>query len=312
MSLSHTQFTKGPRFGLTAEITSKIAQKYDIQKEEELRVWIESMTGMALGDNFQKSLQNGIILCELINKLQPGSVRKINQSKLNWHQLENLTNFIKAIQHYGIKPYDIFEANDLFDNANMTQVQTTLLAVASMAKTKGVDTGVSIGVKYADKQQRSFDEETLRAGSTIIGLQMGTNRCASQSGMIPYGAKRNLYDQKLNIGVPLDSSTIGLQMGSNKGASQTGMCAPGTRRGVYDKKLCLESCDHTTASLQMGTNKGANQSGLNIGLGRQVYDPKYCPQSTLPADNHSPTVTTGQHSPEGPGQHPTEDSEEYD
>lgn len=47
-------------------------------------------------------------------------------------QLENLTNFIKAITAYGLKPHDIFEANDLFENGNMTQVQTTLLALASM------------------------------------------------------------------------------------------------------------------------------------------------------------------------------------
>lgn len=95
----------------------------------------------------------------LINKLQPGSIKKINQSKLNWHKvsvsglvlfhwislicwrnltefcslkLENLGNFIKAILAYGLKPNDIFEANDLFENGNMTQVQTTLLALASM------------------------------------------------------------------------------------------------------------------------------------------------------------------------------------
>ncbi len=47
-------------------------------------------------------------------------------------QLENLGNFIKAILVYGLKPNDIFEANDLFENGNMTQVQTTLLALASM------------------------------------------------------------------------------------------------------------------------------------------------------------------------------------
>lgn len=49
-------------------------------------------------------------------------------------QLENLGNFIKAILAYGLKPNDIFEANDLFENGNMTQVQTTLLALASMVR----------------------------------------------------------------------------------------------------------------------------------------------------------------------------------
>ena len=48
-----------------------------------------------------------------------GSVKKVNESSLNWPQLENIGNFIKAIQAYGMKPHDIFEANDLFENGNM-------------------------------------------------------------------------------------------------------------------------------------------------------------------------------------------------
>ncbi|XP_064870204.1 calponin-3-like [Oncorhynchus nerka] len=105
-----------------------------MQKEEELRFWIEEVTGMAIGENFQKGLKDGIILGELINKLQPGSIKKINHSQLNWHKLENLGNFIKAILAYGMKPNDIFEANDLFENGNMTQVQSTLLSLASMVR----------------------------------------------------------------------------------------------------------------------------------------------------------------------------------
>lgn len=31
-----------------------------------------------------------------------------------------------------MRPHDIFEANDLFENTNHTQVQSTLLALASM------------------------------------------------------------------------------------------------------------------------------------------------------------------------------------
>lgn len=49
-------------------------------------------------------------------------------------QLENIGNFIKAIQAYGMKPHDIFEANDLFENGNMTQVQTTLVALAGLVR----------------------------------------------------------------------------------------------------------------------------------------------------------------------------------
>lgn len=273
------QFNRGPTYGLSAEVRTKIALKYDPQKEEELRLWIEEVTGCQIGDDFQKGLKNGVILCKLINELRPGSVKKISQSAQNWHQLENLSNFIKAITAYGVKPHDIFEANDLFENGNMTQVQTTLLALAGVAKTKGQQSNVDIGVKYADKQQRVFDDETLRAGNKVIGLQMGTNKGASQTGMNAYGTRRHMCDPKANVQPPMDSSTIGLQMGTNKGASQTGMTAPGTRRAIYDQKLGTDKCNNSTRSLQMGYTEGANQSGLNFGLGRQIYDSKYCPKA---------------------------------
>ena len=132
------------------------------------------MTGLGIDTNFQLGLKDGIILCELINKLQPGSVKKVNESSLNWPQLENIGNFIKAIQAYGMKPHDIFEANELFENGNMTQVQMTLVALAGLVKTKGFHTTIDIGVKYAEKQTRRFDEGKLKAGQSVIGLQMGT------------------------------------------------------------------------------------------------------------------------------------------
>ena len=76
-----------------------------------------------------------------MNKLQPGSIPKINRSMQNWHQLENLSNFIKAMVSYGMNPVDLFEANDLFESGNLTQVQVSLLALAGKAKTKGLQSG---------------------------------------------------------------------------------------------------------------------------------------------------------------------------
>ncbi|EMP30806.1 Calponin-3 [Chelonia mydas] len=199
------------------------------------------------------------------------------------NRLENIGNFIKAIQVYGMKPHDIFEANDLYENGNMTQVQTSLVALAGLAKTKGFHTTIDIGVKYAEKQARSFDAGKLKAGQSVIGLQMGTNKCASQAGMTAYGTRRHLYDPKMQTDKPFDQTTISLQMGTNKGASQAGMLAPGTRRDIYDQKLTLQPVDNSTISLQMGTNKVASQKGMSVyGLGRQVYDPKYCAAPTEP------------------------------
>uniref|UniRef100_A0A452DN37 Calponin n=1 Tax=Capra hircus TaxID=9925 RepID=A0A452DN37_CAPHI len=247
--MSSTQFNKGPSYGLSAEVKDRLQSKYDPQKEAELRSWIEGLTGLSLGPDFQKGLRDGIILCTLMNKLQPGSIPKINRSMQNWHQLENLSNFIKAMVSYGMNPVDLFEANDLFESGNLTQVQVSLLALAG------------------------------KVGQCIIGLQMGANKCASQSGMTAYGTRRLLYDPK---------NHILLQMGTNKYASQVGMTAPGTRWHIYDTKLGTDKYDNSSMSLQMGYTQGANQSGQVFGLGRQIYDPKYCPQG--PAANGTPAA----------------------
>lgn len=43
---------------------TQIAQKYDLQKEEELRLWIQEVIGRPIGSDFQKELKNGVVLCE--------------------------------------------------------------------------------------------------------------------------------------------------------------------------------------------------------------------------------------------------------
>lgn len=57
---------------------------------------MESLTSLPIGPYFQKGLQDEIILYKLMNKLQPVSVSRINHSKQNQDQLENLSSFNKA------------------------------------------------------------------------------------------------------------------------------------------------------------------------------------------------------------------------
>ena len=46
--------------------------------------------------------------------------------------------------------------------------------LSPQAKTKGLQSGVDIGVKYSEKQERNFDDATMKAGQCVIGLQVGT------------------------------------------------------------------------------------------------------------------------------------------
>lgn len=55
--------------------------------------------------------------------------------------------------------------------ANVTSA-LWLACLLCQAKTKGMDTKIDIGVKYADKQARQFDDEKIKAGQCVIGLQV--------------------------------------------------------------------------------------------------------------------------------------------
>ena len=50
-----------------------------------------------------------------------------------------------------------------------------------------------MGPKEAEGQKREWTEEELRQGASIVSLQMGTNKVASQQGMTPYGKQRQIY-----------------------------------------------------------------------------------------------------------------------
>merc|ERR1712029_1096654 len=56
--------------------------------------------------------------------------------------------------------------------------------------------GPALGVKVSTENKRNFDEDTLKAGQSMIGLQYGTNKGASQAGMTPYGASRQIRLEK--------------------------------------------------------------------------------------------------------------------
>ena len=48
-----------------------------------------------------------------------------------------------------------------------------------------------LGPKESNKNVREFDEDTIVAGKTVIGLQAGSNKGASQTGM-SFGTTRHL------------------------------------------------------------------------------------------------------------------------
>ncbi|XP_033636700.1 muscle-specific protein 20-like [Asterias rubens] len=169
--------------------------KYDPELESQCRVWIKAVVGEPLGDNFHEALKDGTMLCKLINVLQPGSVKKINTSKMAFKMMENIGMYLEATDTYGLPKSDSFQTVDLYEAQNMPQVINGIMALGRKAQAKGFN-GPTLGPKESKGEKREFTEEQLKAGQNVIGLQMGTNKGASQAGMTAYGAPREVRDSR--------------------------------------------------------------------------------------------------------------------
>jgi len=238
----------GPSYGLSRECQMKSQAKFDPGRAGRVLEWVEAVTGAELelpasaegvreqGD-FGAGLRDGAALCQLLNCLKPGSVKKINTMKAPFKQRENIELFLKGCEAYGLKSQDLFQVNDLYESKNLYMVVDCLYALGGIAQKNGYE-GPVIGVKVAKENRRTFSEEVLKASDTFVPLQSGSNKGASQAGMVAYGTGRQI--------IPSDSQktpceegqrVLGLQCGSNKGASQAGMTPYGATRQIMPEEV---------------------------------------------------------------------------
>ncbi|XP_005111388.1 myophilin [Aplysia californica] len=194
-------------YGFSSEISRKIAAKYDTTLEQEARLWMEAVLEQPLMpganpneplgvDQFQAALKDGIILCNLLNKIKPGAIKKTNTSKMPFLQMENISKFLEGCEALGVSKTDLFQTVDLFDKVNMVQVINGIYALGRKAQKIGYP-GPTLGAKEADSNPRNFSAEKLNAGQGVIGLQMGTNKGASQTGM-SFGRSRSINEHGQN------------------------------------------------------------------------------------------------------------------
>ncbi|CAB4055193.1 TAGLN [Lepeophtheirus salmonis] len=147
------------------------------EEEKEILQWVESVLEEPLpkGD-FEEILQNGVILCKLMNKISPGAISKFKEKGPAFLLMENINAFLKAVKAYGVPEEEAFQTPDLFEARNISQY-----------------TGPKIGPKMSTKNERNFTEEQIKAGrDSQIGLQAGSNKGASQAGHGGMGNTRHM------------------------------------------------------------------------------------------------------------------------
>jgi len=191
--------------GLTRELEHKTRGKYDADIAEKVCSWFndvcrkgESQFVVDFGgdyswDNTQAKLKDGKLLLATANKVS-GKTTKIQTMNTPFKLMENINNFLEKAKGIGVLDSDLFQTVSLVDGKDMTGVINGMDAFAR----KTIKLGKPDIPKYdgpieAEANRREFTEEQLKSGQNVIGLQMGTNKGATASG-VSFGASRKIMD----------------------------------------------------------------------------------------------------------------------
>ncbi|MCJ8748086.1 hypothetical protein PDJAM_G00160920 [Pangasius djambal] len=90
----------------------------------EAQRWIEEVTKKRFGSsNFRSALENGVLLCDLINKLKPGIIKRVNRLSTPIAGLDNVNVFLKACGKLGLNDAQLFHPGDLQDVSTRVTVR---------------------------------------------------------------------------------------------------------------------------------------------------------------------------------------------
>jgi len=199
---------KATGFGLTAELKRKNDAKFDAVYANEAMDWIKAVLEkngaeheelirnikpVKVQADVQSNLKDGQALCQVINILKPGqkNVKKINKSTLVFKQMENIQNFLLGAEELGLKKVDGFQTVDLYEGSNINAVINGIHSLGR--KVWDIPGMPKLGPKESSENKREFTEEQMKSGQGIIGLQMGSNKGASQAGQ-NFGKTRAIID----------------------------------------------------------------------------------------------------------------------
>eukprot|EP01083_Nonionella_stella_P077002 210049_1 len=171
---SHHKQQDGYSYGLDADLKRKAAEKYDPAREASAAEWLYSITGIEQTGSFQEWLKSGVVLCEAINRIKPGTVRKINKSRMPFIQRENISQYLTGCRDMGMAEITLFVTQDLFEGDNLLAVVDNIYGLSAVGRKVGF-AGPHIGAKLADKNVREFSEETLQKGKGMMSrVTMGS------------------------------------------------------------------------------------------------------------------------------------------
>ncbi|KAI4889466.1 hypothetical protein NFI96_011640, partial [Prochilodus magdalenae] len=76
-----------------------------------------------VSSNFRSALENGVLLCDLLNKLKPGIIKRVNRLSTPIAGLDNVNVFLKACRKLGLNDSQLFHPGDLQDVSTRVTVR---------------------------------------------------------------------------------------------------------------------------------------------------------------------------------------------
>lgn len=178
----------------------KLTKKYDQEIAAQCMHWIADVTGEPLDcngdtDSVYEALRDGYVLTKLLCRIKGNSEgeKKLTRQKMAFKQMEQIEKFTVALKGLEVKEHSLFATTDLFEKQNMVQVITCLESLGRKCHNIPCCPVKGLGPKESEANKRSFTEEQLAEGKSIIGLQMGSNKGANQSGQ-SFGKSRHIVD----------------------------------------------------------------------------------------------------------------------
>lgn len=232
-------------YGLDAELQRKATLKYDPVREQKAAQWLESMSGISQGDaSFQEWLKSGVVLCEAINRIQPGAVRKINKGKMPFVQRENITQYLDKCRELGMAEISLFVTQDLFEGDNLLSVVDNIFALSSLGMKLGHG-GPHIGSKMSDKNVRQFSTEVMQQGKSMMSR--------ITQGSYGYQPER---EKKLDKIILLDSE-------ASKSSSEPSRQNIGSH-GIQPKTVTYDRLTRRETGTPTGSNSGPSSVSADI------------------------------------------------
>ncbi|BFZ09375.1 hypothetical protein BsWGS_12414 [Bradybaena similaris] len=192
---------RAAKSGIALEAQQKMAGKWDCDRAKTAIAWVGQRIGQPLStDGTMKDvhliLKDGTVLAKLANWVRPGCIPASKLSKpptLPFKQMELIGLFLSCLDEANggpVKKTELFQTVDLYEEVNMVQVILTLEALGRCMLTEGRE---GFGKAESKGQTHEWTDEQLKAGQKIIGLQMGSNKGANQSGQ-NFGKPRGITE----------------------------------------------------------------------------------------------------------------------